>query len=178
MFTPGEKVGSFLVVARLWTRPGSITFLGKREKEEGGPLFVAIESLDRAANDDSAKRDVFLERGRGLATAKLSGIPAVLEMGEEKGTAWVAREFVDGVTLGQLIAALSKRRRRLSEATAGAIILRAARALTALKQSASVDHGGLDADRILIGFDGRVAVVGFLGVERTGRDEKALGEAG
>ena len=177
VFTPGEKVGSFLVVARLWTRPSSITFLAKRESDETAAAYVAIECLDRAANDDAVQRDAFLERSRILATVRAPSLPSVLEMGELHGIVWVAREFRDAISLPQLFVGLAKRRLRLSPGAGSAIVLRIARALSAVEDAAKLAHGGVETDRILLGFDGSVSLVGWFTSKRAtaADDTRALG---
>lgn len=162
MFTPGEKVGGSVVVARLHTRPGAITFLARAAGGSGPSAYRVVESLDRAANDDAARRSFLLERGRRLAPVRVPGHPSVLESGEDRGVAWVAREFVDGVTLGQLLGALGLRRRAPTHTLAAAIVARAARVLADVVAQGGPSHGALDNDRILVAFDGSIHLVGFL----------------
>ena len=65
----------------------------------------------------------------------------------------------------------------MKSALAGAIIVRAARAIDAVLTSTEITHGGIDRDRLMIGFDGHVNLVGWLSDSAGGAadDVSALG---
>ncbi|MFY9609178.1 MAG: protein kinase [Blastocatellia bacterium] len=135
--------------------------------ESLGPVFLAedtrlgrklvLRTLPRDLFPDDARLLSFLNEGRALAYLNHPNIALVYDFGWEGDVCYVAREFVEGESLADL---LSKREVRLKEAFA--YMSQVARALAAAHR-AGVVHRNIRPENIIVRPDGLVKVIAFGG---------------
>ena len=128
---------------------------------------VALKVL-RATLDDESEGDVararLLREGRAMASVHHTNIIAVHDVGTHEQRVFIAMEFIDGYTLTDWL--LLTRRSRAEVLG----VFRAAGEGLAAAHRQGLIHRDFKPDNVLIGHDGRVAVVDF-GLAR--RDELA-----
>ena len=168
MFTPGEKVGSCTVLARLASGGRGIAYLARRDDGAHVALFV----LHRAFTADPAfasalAADLTVARG-----VQHPNVATVFEIAEHQGDAYVVGEFVHGLTVRQLLEGLAARHRRLRPEVASYLLLRVAEALAVVHSALGADgrpaglvHGDVGVDSVVVAFDGTVKLLG-LGLAR------------
>ena len=96
--------------------------------------IVTLVRLLPLADSDRAVREAFVEKGRILMATREPMIPETLEVGYER-THYVAREFVEGVSLGKLVAHLRGRGQNVPPAFACGVVLQLAVTQLALHQT-------------------------------------------
>ena len=123
--------------------------------------LVALKVMNRAQTDDSSALEQF--RTEGLAAAKLShrNIVQVFDAGEINGSPYFAMEFVEGQSLGDIIA----RKGKLKPDQALAVAESVAVALKHAWNRAQIIHCDIKPDNILIEKYG-VVKVADLGLAR------------
>lgn len=126
-------------------------------------LEVGGERLDVAVKrprPEFAKNEAFsgalLEWGEAQKDLDHDHLVAVLESGRTEDGVYVIQERVDGVTLGQVLRTLRRKRRTLTPTHALVVAERVAAALAYLADKRG--HGALDPDEILVSYDGQVMV--------------------
>jgi serine/threonine-protein kinase len=134
---------------------------------------VAVKYLKREYADDEAFRARFLQEARAAASLHHPGIATVFDFGEsgvEDGLPYLVMEYVDGRTLGGLIA-----EGPLDPERARELILQAARAL-AEAHSRGLVHRDIKPGNLMVTADDVVKITDF-GIARAA-DGMALTETG
>ncbi len=125
---------------------------------------VLPPSTVSAAEWDITRRE-FIEEARTVARFAHPGIVNVYFVWEENGTAYLAMEFLDGQSGGDLV-----NKGKLSENEAVSIIERVADAMEAMHASGFI-HRDLKPDNIVLTKDGRTIVIDFGAAKQFVRDK-------
>ncbi|HEU4408575.1 MAG TPA: VIT domain-containing protein [Polyangiaceae bacterium] len=162
----GGPPGRLRPIAELGTGSLASTWLALRRDEQGRATALVVRALHEAYGEGSELRELFLDE----ASLEHPNVVRVLEAGEtSEGLAYLATEYVDGVTLDAILRALRRQGGGLGASPiAVAIVRQVAEALAfahALRDGSGKPlgwyHGRLRPEYVLVGFDGVVKVKGF-----------------
>jgi serine/threonine-protein kinase len=127
--------------------------------------------------DDEAVRRMFLDEGRIAGLVRHPNVVSVLDVGEDDAGPYLVMDFVEGVSLAELVARVAARGERVPIAVALRVALQVAEGLHAVHELRGADgellqlvHRDVSPQNVLLGFDGIARVTDF-GIA------KALGRA-
>ena len=172
-----EPFLSVAEVAKLFPQLEIIAFLGRggmgavyKARQPRLDRLVALKLLSPEKQGDAQFAERFEREARALARLNHSKIVAVYDFGDAQGRYYLLMEFVDGLTLRQLL-----RTRRMTPEEALAIVPHICEALQYAHDQGIV-HRDIKPENILIDQQGRVKIADFgiaklLGPER---EEQAL----
>jgi Tol biopolymer transport system component/tRNA A-37 threonylcarbamoyl transferase component Bud32 len=117
--------------------------------------LVAIKTLPAGQLADEGRQRRFIQEAQAASALNDPNIVTIYEIASEHGTDFIAMEYVDGKTLGQLI---PKRGMRLEEILRYAIQIAGAMAKA---HAAGIVHRDLKPGNIMINGEGRVKLLDF-----------------
>ena len=164
----GQRIGSYRVVSLL--AMGGMGEVYLAEDETRG-CRAALKFLPRRFSSNAPRMRRLELEARATAAMSHPNVVTVFELGQSDFGHFIAMEYVEGLTLGAVIA------RRPSVAEAVSLIAQTASALAAAHE-AGIVHRDIKPDNIMVRPDGQVKVLDFgLAVERgeASGDESALG---
>ncbi|MBI2896413.1 MAG: serine/threonine protein kinase [Deltaproteobacteria bacterium] len=100
-----ERFGPYELLAHLASGGMGDVYLAREVLEGGVERAVALKRLRADTTDDPGRQRRFLEEARIVALLAHPQIVPLLAFGSERGERFLAFEFVDGVTLRELLAA-------------------------------------------------------------------------
>ena len=163
-----ERIGAYRVLRRLIAPGPAETFLGRVE----GPRGFARECvLKRMKSTTEGNERLAEELTREAAICARINHPAILRMidfFEDAGQLVLALEYIDGISLEQLMEHLAEERQKLGDAAAFYIGHRVAGALAHAHAATDeqgaptpIIHRNLHPSNVMIGADGDVRLTGF-----------------
>ena len=147
----GRTLGHFLVVARLGKGGMGVVY---RAEDVHLHRPVALKVLSANLSEE-ASRTALLAEARAAAAVRDPSIAAVYEVGESDGVAFIALEYVEGVTLRARLAGA-----RPGGGEAVAIAIAIARGLSRA-HAAGVVHRDLKPDNVMTGPGGATKILDF-----------------
>ena len=117
--------------------------------------LVAIKTLPAGKLADEGRQRRFIQEAQAASALNDPNIVIIYEIASENGTDFIAMEYVDGKTLGQLI---PKRGMRLDEILRYAIQMAGA---LAKAHAAGIVHRDLKPGNVMINAEGRVKLLDF-----------------
>ncbi|MBI3184389.1 MAG: protein kinase [Myxococcales bacterium] len=132
-----------------------------RAVRAGAPEPLALERMHPELSRDAGFREVFLsdaEVAKGLSHECIASVAAI---GERNGRLFLARPWVEGVSLEELLPrAIEEKLAPFSAGLAARLVLPVSRALRHA-HSQKVLHRGVSLSNVLVSFDGEVKLAGF-----------------
>jgi serine/threonine protein kinase len=180
----GGKLGPYELVAELGRGGMATLFLARRVGPAGFSRPVAIKIIHREHQNDRGFLEMFLDEARLSARVQHPNVVHVEELGEDAGIPYLVMEYVDGVTLVDVMRALHKSGRSMPIEIAVAIAAQIADGLHAAHESTD-DHGrplglvhrDVSPHNILLSSRGYVKLIDFGIARARGRlTTTALGE--
>ena len=110
---PGTQLGDFEVVRELGRGGMGVVYLAR---QKGLGRNVALKVVSNAEMLSGTTRQRFLREAEALAALAHPNIVPVFSAGESSGALYIAMEFVEGVSLAEIIAAVRQRSRDQSAA--------------------------------------------------------------
>ncbi|MBN2131145.1 MAG: protein kinase [Sedimentisphaerales bacterium] len=143
-------------------------FLARLSGPKQFEKLVAIKKIhDHLAKEENFV-NMFLDEARIAALIDHPNVATIFDMGEVKGTYYLAMEYVHGQTLADIMKAATRRRDAFPWRFACRIVADAAAGLHAAHQLRSKDgrplhvvHRDISPQNILLSYDGHVKVVDF-----------------
>ena len=164
----GTKLRDYEIVAPLRVGGMATLFLGRRVGAAGFAKLVAIKVVHPHLARDPQFGRMFVDEALISARIEHPNVVHVTELGEQNGAYFLVMEYVHGVSLSQLLAALSKRGRRLSPELAVYIAVRVAEGLHAAHETLGDDglplavvHRDISPQNVLISARGHVKLIDF-----------------
>ncbi|HUQ02237.1 MAG TPA: serine/threonine-protein kinase [Kofleriaceae bacterium] len=105
---PPRKLGRYELIAPLATGGMAELFLGRLRGRGGFEKLVAIKQMKAHLSDDPGFVDMFLDEGRIAARLTHPNICQVYELGDDDGQLYMAMEYVPGIPLSTILAALPR----------------------------------------------------------------------
>jgi eukaryotic-like serine/threonine-protein kinase len=160
MLKAGDRVAQYEIIAPLKAGGMGMLFLGRRIGAASFSRPVAIKVLHaHLASDENLVR-AFVDEALHASKITHPDVIHVEELGELNGLYYLVMEFIEGVSLAELMAGLAKRGRGLSPECAVAIAVRVAEGLHAAHELELV-HRDVSPQNILLGASGNVKVIDF-----------------
>ncbi|MDY0000710.1 MAG: tetratricopeptide repeat protein [Polyangia bacterium] len=177
------QIGRFRCVHELTSGSMAAVYVARYQGLEGFQKLVVLKRVhDRVAADDEFVRR-FVANARLWAALSHAGIVKVLECAVEGGAYLLATEYVEGVSLAQLLASLGRRGRKLPLPTVAAIVMAVSDVVDfahRFKDPSSgrtgVIHGGLRPSKVLLPRARGVKVLDFGVAEAFSFARRALAE--
>ncbi|WP_375389244.1 Stk1 family PASTA domain-containing Ser/Thr kinase [uncultured Amnibacterium sp.] len=132
---------------------------------------VAVKVMHAHLADDAAFRDRFIQEARSAARLAHPNVVNVFDQGQDLGTAYLVMEYLQGITLRDL---LGEYGRLTSEQTMD--ILEAVLAGLVAAHKAGIIHRDLKPENVLLADDGRIKT-GDFGLARAATSHTASGQA-
>jgi len=158
----GQTLGEFTVERRIWQGPMSIIYKG-RQLDSG--RAVAIKVLPPDLMRDRTYVSRFSREALAAAAVKHPNIIEVYSVGHDRGVYFIAMEFVDGQSLGDILASEG----RLAPGRALDLFKQTARAFVKA-HATGVLHRDIKPANILVTRSGQVKVADFGLAKRQGVD--------
>ena len=182
MFSVGDRVGLYEIVAELRAGGMATLFLGRRAGAAGFAKLVAIKVVHEHLAEDPVFVQMFVDEALLSARIQHPNVVHVEELREFEGHHFLVMEYVHGCSLSQLIAALIRRKRRLSPELAIHIAIKVADGLHAAHEAKDgsgkllgVVHRDVSPQNILLSYQGNVKLINFGVAKVKGRVEGTLG---
>ena len=132
---------------------------------------VAVKVMHAHLADDAAFRDRFIQEARSAARLAHPNVVNVFDQGQDLGTAYLVMEYLQGITLRDL---LGEYGRLTPEQTMD--ILEAVLAGLVAAHKAGIIHRDLKPENVLLADDGRIKI-GDFGLARAATSHTASGQA-
>jgi len=130
--------------------------------------FFARKRLRPELVDDDAVRRMFLDEGRIAGLVRHPHVVSVVDVGEDAAGPYLVMDFVEGISLAQLVARVAARRQQVPLAVALRIAGQVAEGLHAVHETCGPDgeplqliHRDVSPQNVLIAFDGTARVSDF-----------------
>ncbi|MCB9595317.1 MAG: serine/threonine protein kinase [Sandaracinaceae bacterium] len=182
MFSVGDKIGVYEIVAELKSGGMATLFLGRRAGAAGFAKLVAIKVVHPHLAEDPTFVQMFVDEALLSARIQHPNVVHVEELRELDGHHFLVMEYVHGCSLGQLFRALGKRGRRLSPDLAIHIAIKVADGLHAAHETRDergellgVVHRDVSPQNILISYQGNVKLIDFGVAKAQGRVQQTGG---
>jgi eukaryotic-like serine/threonine-protein kinase len=175
----GDELKGYRIVAPLRSGGMARLYLARRDGVAGFSRTAAIKVIHPHLAREPRFVELFIAEARLSSKIEHPNVVRVEDLGEIDGVLFLAMEYVHGVSLGELVASLKARRRRLGFEAVAHIGVRVATALHAAHETTDaksakalgIVHCDVSPQNILVSFSGHVKLIDF-GVA------KALGGAG
>ncbi|MGE0785404.1 MAG: serine/threonine-protein kinase [Sandaracinaceae bacterium] len=168
MFSVGDVIGTYTILAHLRSGGMADLFLARREGAAGFRRLVAIKVVHPSLAEDRQLVDMFLDEARITARIDHPNVVHVEDLGMIGETYFLVMEYVHGCSLSQMMKVLGQQQRRLSPIVAVAIAARVAEGLHAAhettdEQGAMVGlvHRDVSPQNILLSHKGHVKLIDF-----------------
>jgi len=148
----GRRISHYLIEEQLGAGGMGVVY---RAQDEVLQRTVAVKLLPADKAGDPERRERFLQEARAASALNHPGIVIIHEMGEQEGQAFIVMEYVEGLSLRQMLkSGPPDPQRMLPIATSAAEALAAAHARGLI-------HRDIKPDNIMVTADGRAKILDF-----------------
>lgn len=164
------RFAHFEVLGRIAVGGMAEIYLGRDSVEGGALRQLAIKVLRRqsSAQDEAYFEELFLREGRTAAQLVHPNICHIYSFGKWRGHLYIAMEWIDGVSLSQVMQSLAAQARPLDPLIAASIAAQVAGALDyahhvrdARRRALAIVHRDVNPQNIMIRHDGMVKLLDF-----------------
>ena len=141
--------------------------------------LYALKRLHPSLQEEAAVRGMFLDEARIAGLIRHPNVVSVVDVGEDEDGPYLVMDYVEGVTLSELLHRLLSRGARLPLSTALEVVRQIAAGLHAAHQladpsgqSMGVIHRDISPQNILLGYDGYARLTDFGIAKAVGRQAK------
>jgi eukaryotic-like serine/threonine-protein kinase len=96
-----KKIGQYEVIAELGRGAMGVVYKARHPKIN---MLVALKTITTSVADNPELLQRFYREGQALGALQHPNIATIYDMGEDEGLPFIAMEYVDGQTLGEIIA--------------------------------------------------------------------------
>ncbi len=175
-----QSFGRYRLCYRIASGGMASMYLARAHGPGGYEKLVALKRIHPHLAEHQAFVEMFLDEARIAARITHPSVCPVVEFGEEKGTYYIAMEYVVGETLGRVLRALSESPERLEApshpALVASIIAGIAEGLHAAHELKGDDgkplgvvHRDVSPQNLFVAYDGTVRIVDFGIARATGK---------
>jgi eukaryotic-like serine/threonine-protein kinase len=164
----GSRIRDYEIIARLKSGGMATMFLARRAGVAGFSRHVAIKVVHPHLAEDQGFIRMFIDEALLSARIQHPNVVHVEELGEDKGTYFLAMEYVHGSALSTLLGSLARLERRLSPEVAVWIAMGLAQGLHAAHElkaedgsSLGVVHRDVSPQNVLLSMTGHVKLIDF-----------------
>ncbi len=164
----GATLGPYELVAELGSGGMATLYLAERTGPAGFSRPVAVKIVHPEHAEDPAFVRMFLDEARLSARVQHPNVVYVEELGEQDGLHYMVMEYVDGVTLADVLASLAGKRQALPLDIAVTIAAQVADGLHGAHESTDehgrplgLVHRDVSPQNILLSSRGHVKVIDF-----------------
>ncbi len=182
LFSVGDKVGDYQIVAKLRSGGMATLFLGRREGVEGFSRHVAIKVVHEHLAEDEMFVRMFVDEALLSAKIQHPNVVHVEALGESGGRHFLVMEYVHGCALSTLLTSLGKLGRTLTPQLATYIAVKVAEGLHAAHETKDGDgqllgvvHRDVTPQNVLIAYRGHVKLIDFGVAKARGRAQQTTG---
>jgi serine/threonine-protein kinase len=164
----GERIGSYVVTAPLKSGGMASLYLARKQGPAGFARHVGVKVIHPHLAADPTFVQMFIEEAKLSARIEHPNVVHVEDLAHDRGTYFLAMEYVQGCTLGRLVGALRKSHRRLTPPMAVAIAVALCDGLHAAHETRDdegellgVVHRDVSPQNVLLAFAGHVKLIDF-----------------
>ncbi len=164
----GDTLGRYRILSRLRAGGMATLYLGKRTGAAGFARPVAIKVIHPHLAEDPRFVKMFVDEATLSAKIDDPHVVHVEELGEAHGTYFLVMEYVDGISLAQLLRELGRRKRALSIDLTTWIAAQIAAGLHAAHEATNeageplgIVHRDVSPHNVLLAFKGHVKLIDF-----------------
>lgn len=168
----GRIVGRFEMYGKIASGGFAAIHLGRTVSAGGFSKTVAIKRLHQQFAEDRDVKRMFLDEARVVARVQHPNVVPTMDFVDQGGELFMVMEYVEGVTLGNLLHEMDERQQRIPLDIVLRIMVGALHGLHAAHeakdergQSMCIIHRDVSPDNILVGVDGHPRILDF-GVAR------------
>ncbi len=169
-------LGRYRIVDTLGAGGMATVHLARVDGVGGFQKWVAIKRIHTDLTEDEQLVRMFLDEARIAASISHPNVAQVFELGEHKGTYWIAMEYLHGEPVREIMRVQEEKGERMAPELAARIIADAAEGLHAAHELRSKDgdllnlvHRDVTPHNLFVTYDGTVKVVDFGIAKVTGR---------
>ncbi len=163
-----KRLGRYLIMSQLGKGGMGQVYLAYRLRPDGRAQAVALKVSNTTGTSESIRHEGWI-----LSKIFKPQIEKIFEMGSDEGKDFIAKEYIEGVSLAELIICTKAAEIKLPPDLAAYIASEIACGLTSLHELVDPElgganqllHGDLSPQNIMIGFDGKVRLID-LGISR------------
>ncbi|WP_413575739.1 serine/threonine protein kinase [Bdellovibrio sp. HCB290] len=183
MTTP-KRIGPYQIIKRIAEGGMAEVHLGKSESRFGVSKLVAIKTTLPESSNAEMFKEMFFKEIRVSANLNHQNIVKIYDFGESENRAFMVMEYINGVTLRDLLSYHRDKEEPLETQFVLYIVHQVALALSYAYQSVDPQtgsplrliHRDISPHNILISFEGEVKIIDF-GIAK-GNSEEALTQVG
>jgi serine/threonine-protein kinase len=166
MLAPGQHVDRYELICPVGEGGMAQVWVARQRGKHGFEKLFALKAIHHRYAGDPAFREMFLDEARIIAAIEHPNVAQVFDLGEAGNVLYLVMEYVDGDSLGGLLAAIAKRNGEQTATVPPGIALRiVASALSGLdaahRLKNAVVHRDVSPSNILVGVRGDVKVIDF-----------------
>lgn len=170
-----QQLGTYSLVRKIAAGGMAEVWMGRRRAMGGAAKTVAIKLLAAHLAENPVYRRMFVDEARLSMMLSHSNLVQVFDVGEQSGRSYLVMEWVDGLDLSRLIAAMREAGERLDIAVAAHVVGEVLRGLAYTHELGGDDrsaivHRDISPHNVLLSVSGEVKISDF-GVARLSSEE-------
>jgi hypothetical protein len=166
-FVPGDALGRYQLLFPVGEGGMARVWLARMRGARGFDQLVAVKVLLQSYVGNADFEQMFLDEARIASRISHAHVVKVLDTGEARGRLYIVLEWLEGVTVAELMRRV-RRRERLPIPIAVRLIAQACSALHATHQLRDstdallgVVHGDVSPQNLIVTYDGSVKLIDF-----------------
>jgi serine/threonine protein kinase len=169
-----QQLGTYSLVRRIASGGMAEVWMGRRLAMGGAAKTLAIKLLAAHLAENPVYRRMFVDEARLSMMLNHSNLVQVFDVGEQGGRSYLVMEWVDGLDLSRLIAALREAGERLDVGVVAHVVAEVLRGLAYAHElngdRGAIVHRDISPHNVLLSVSGEVKISDF-GVARLSSEE-------